>query len=101
MVINLKGPCSLSEHYNYETKRWIYIFGDIHVKESKCDPENSTHIKDFLANTLKSNPNKLIDIFIERVKNDEFGKVNEVDISCYDNSYFGKILKEFFNCGLQ
>ena len=57
MVINLKGPCSISEHYNYETKRWVYIFGDVHVKESKCDPKNSTHIIDFLENTLEKRNN--------------------------------------------
>ena len=99
MVINLKGPCSLSEHYNYETKRWVYIFGDIHVKESKCDPENSTHIKNFLTNTLNSNPDKLIDIFIERIKNDKIGKVI-TDESSFDECYLTDSLTHFYPCGL-
>ena len=57
------GPISFSEHYSEKYKKHIYIFGDEHVLKSTCP--NRTSMSDAILDTLKNNPGKIIDLFLE------------------------------------
>ena len=59
----ITGPVSLAEYYSEKYKKHIYIFGDRHITKSTCP--NETSIPDIIVHTLKNNPNKIIDLFME------------------------------------
>lgn len=44
-MIYIDGSTSLYRYVGYNHE--IYIFGDMHIKFSTCDPKNSIHIIDF------------------------------------------------------
>lgn len=64
---NLIGPISLSEHTSQEQGKQIYIFGDHHVNDVLCpDPSRiSIPIQLFMRETIRNNPDKIIDVFLE------------------------------------
>jgi hypothetical protein len=59
----IEGPVTLTELYSHKYKKHIYIFGDLHVKNSTCP--NSNNFIMFLRNQITSNLNKTIDFYIE------------------------------------
>lgn len=62
----LIGPISLSEHYSEKYDKHIFIFGEKHDKETKCDEKKGINIVNFIEQTLQSNKDKIIDIFLEQ-----------------------------------
>ena len=63
------GPVSLEHLYSAKYRKSVYIFGDIHVRETKCIAgtlaKPRTDIDQFLRNTVLLNPDKTIDIYLE------------------------------------
>ena len=73
MYQNIEGPVSLS--YQIKDNKKIYIFGDEHLKYSKC--KNSIRIDQFL-NNLPKDTNKKIDLFVEGLYD------NQVNLDFYE-----------------
>lgn len=62
----LSGPVKLTVHYSEKYKKYIYIFGEIHIKNEKClEHKHSSTMANFLSNVVR-NSDKFIDIFIEQ-----------------------------------
>jgi hypothetical protein len=62
----IKGPSTLSMHYNKETNKTIYIFGENHVVDDTCEVDKSISlgINEFLVE-LMYKTNVFLDIYIE------------------------------------
>ena len=64
----IHGPVSLSEHYSDIYNKHIYIFGDIHIRNSSCPqaPGISDLIRSIIHQQLyPENSGKVIDYFLE------------------------------------
>lgn len=72
------GPVSVSEWVN--SKKDIYVFGDIHTKKDQQCPfwgAKTIKFEKFLEQTFENNPNKIIDFYLEqRFISKEFERVN-------------------------
>jgi hypothetical protein len=66
-ILYVKGPITLTEHYDNKRNMRLYIFGDEHIEnKSKCyDSKNTLVISDFFHQILQYNPDKIIDIYLE------------------------------------
>jgi hypothetical protein len=61
----IKGPVSITLHWNPSMKLLIYIFGEFHTSETDCPPENvSMFIEDYMKQLL-TNSDSYIDFFLE------------------------------------
>ena len=61
----IKGPLSITLHWNPSMKLLIYIFGEFHTSETDCPPENvSMFIEDYMKELL-TNSDSYIDFFLE------------------------------------
>ena len=61
----IKGPLSITLHWNPTMKLLIYIFGEFHTSETDCPPENvSMFIEDYIKQLL-TNSDSYIDFFLE------------------------------------
>ncbi len=63
----IEGPVTLRELKSDIYNKWVYIFGDVHHHNIQC-PEGvipTIHITNFIIKTIKDNPDKIIDLFIE------------------------------------
>lgn len=95
--MNLIGPVSLSEHYNGKLNKHIYIFGDEHIIEAKCNTKkNEIDISTFLADLVSTNEKSKypIDIYLEsqyKLK----GKEYQSNIIPH---WINRIENRFFNC---
>lgn len=58
------GPVSLTAQYSKSLNKWVYIFGDIHKKESVCVPENSIHIQELIQKMI-DNSDSIVDVYLE------------------------------------
>jgi hypothetical protein len=65
----IKGPLSITLHWNPSMKLLIYIFGEFHTSETDCPPENvSMFIEDYIKQLL-TNSDSYIDFFLEEKTN--------------------------------
>ena len=69
----IKGPNSLSKHYNEEKNITIYLFGEHHLEEDSCNElsNNFLGIDDFLEQ-LMTKTNVFLDIYLEVGTDDLF-----------------------------
>jgi len=100
----LKGPVSLTFYKNPKTGKEIYIFGDLHVYDPKCkdDKKADVDVVKFIENTLKSNPDKTIDLFIESpMKTADYqiaGSKWLKWLQSYQTGYIAAIQSHFWGC---
>jgi hypothetical protein len=103
--MKIEGPISLTEMYNFKTKKWVYIFGDYHVLDGKCTGKRKMNINAFLKYTLNQNKDKVIDLFVEGIKIDKYTTMSAVnylnrdDIVAQNNIHL--VSKEFLACNRQ
>jgi len=69
----IKGPTSLSKHYNEETNTTIYLFGEHHIEQDRCNEvsNNFLGIDEFLEQ-LMTKTNVFLDIYLEVGTDDLF-----------------------------
>lgn len=96
----ISGPINLTEHYSKKYNKHIYIFGDIHVKQSHCPllsstPENTISLKDFLVE-IATNTDKPLDIFLEVSYKSK--KIKNITESKRYKGYIDDIYREFASC---
>lgn len=60
----LSGPVSLDEFYNPSNGHHLYVFGDWHFLQSKCN-DNAPKISQFIEETILANKKKEIHLFLE------------------------------------
>lgn len=52
-----------------QIKKYIYLFGDVHLKKSGCEGDGSDppfiRLEDLIRNTIRIHSNKIIDVFLE------------------------------------
>jgi hypothetical protein len=62
----LEGPMFVKEYYSPKYDKHIYLFADIHIRNSTCESvKNKIGIVDFLKKTIVMNHDKVIDFFME------------------------------------
>ena len=75
---HILGPVSLSVHRSAGgvVARFVYLFGDIHVRKPVCEPNRDKHarsaaqIDDWIADAVRGSPD-VVDVFLEH---DYYGK---------------------------
>jgi hypothetical protein len=69
----VNGPVSfyafVSPDSPEQKKKYIYLFGDVHLKKSGCEGDGSDppfiRLEDLIRNTIRIHSNKIIDVFLE------------------------------------
>ena len=61
----IRGPVSLVQLENKYLGKTVYVFGDVHTPESSCDLPGKIDIDEFIEQTIKQNPDKTLDVFLE------------------------------------
>lgn len=92
--VYVEGPVSLTEWSRKDLH--MYLFGDVHVKKLLC--RAGVQIKMTIVNVINdaivSNPNKIIDVYLEHPFANKHKKYNEYR----DNSYLSKVNTAFGDC---
>ncbi len=80
----IKGPFSLSKHYNQETNTTIYVFGETHTIVDSCNQlsNNFLGINEFLEQ-LMAKTNVFLDIYLEVGTEDIFRNNIHKDLKLY------------------
>jgi hypothetical protein len=95
----LLGPTSIVKMTKLGSSKIIYLFGDFHEKFSKCPigiPEiNKLTFDDLLISELKSNPDSIVDLFIEATYINKLYPKSKYN---YTSSYMIDIIDKFKNC---
>lgn len=90
----LLGPVSMYELQN-ENGVKIYLFGDIHKKLNDCSDKNFITISELIKNTIVSNPDKIIDIFLEA---EYLHKDKKNILDSYLECYLKDVIYDYKNC---
>lgn len=97
-IEHILGPVSITEHISKDSKKHIYIFGDIHEFREGCKYKNSLQIDKYLQKLLEYHHDKVIDIFLEvpyLSKDSDLVKYEYRDEGGY---LFARLIQTFSNC---
>lgn len=97
MYTHLSGPVSLNEFYRPHNDHHIYIFGDWHFLESKCDPK-APIISQFIKDNVLVNNNKDIHLFLETEHLTKTLPKNPYLDKRKVDTYIGDIVTHFSSC---
>lgn len=109
-IQTIEGPIYLGEYFSQRHDKHIYLFGDIHIRRKRCPIPNTQtiHIVNFIKQTVRDNPEKVVDVFIEV----DFASSDSADIIernmaqfmrlghefLPSNSYLMDLRQEFYDC---
>jgi hypothetical protein len=86
----VNGPVSFYIFVSPDQKKYIYLFGDVHTKESGCDGSKPfIKLQDLISNTIRIHSDKIIDVFLEK-RNFEITSKEEKSFMSELNKYFNK-----------
>ena len=86
----VNGPVSFYVFVSPDQKKYIYLFGDVHTKESGCDGSKPfIKLQDLISNTIRIHSDKIIDVFLEK-RNFEITSKEEKSFMTELNKYFNK-----------
>lgn len=97
-IEHILGPVSITEHISKDSKKHIYVFGDIHDFREGCKYKNSLQIDKYLQKLLDYHHDKVIDIFLEVPYLSKDSKAVEYEYREEGGYLFARLIQTFSNC---
>ena len=85
-TVLVNGPVSFYIFVSPDQKKYIYLFGDVHTKESGCDKSKQfIRLENLIRNTIRIHSDKIIDVFLE----------TPIFRDTFNNSFMSELVRSF------